>query len=172
MSLWSYKRKPTFDSTAVASTAGWRNSATNELLVCIDNTVLATGQANTALTSPTATPATATNVVTGSTITVAATVTGQQIGYYGDEVPYINLTVGANVRKVPLTTPAAKTDAGTLSFVYTVVAGDVAAPSSVTVEGKVYGGYWSVNVGPVRDKVLPSQLTFAAPTTLIRVNTP
>lgn len=173
MSTWSYKKKPTYFPSAVPSPAGWKDPSTNELLACIGNTEAAALVAATTLTPSSIAPATAVNVATGGTITINATVTGNAIGYYGDEVPYVNITIGANVRKALMTVPAAKTDGNTLTFVYTVVAGDVAAPGATTVENKVYGGQWSVNIGSgVRDKIFSAAPTFPAITPLLRVNTP
>jgi hypothetical protein len=166
MSTWSYKNKPTWFPTAVATSRGWENGTTNELLVAIGGLDTKNTDANSVPTFTLAVPANATYTL-GQSLIFTVTVS-EAVEVAG--TPALSVTIGSTVR-LAVFDPATSTTTS-LKFVYVIVAGDIdgngiVVANTVTLgsTGKGKNKILDAITGTSGEVIADAALTFTVPST-------
>jgi len=166
MSQWSYTKKPNWvgdgkdaynANNVVPTTKGWEYQPTGEVLVAISslsvkNTDVTTVPTFTAIATYSGTSA----MITGDVLTVTLT-SSEPVKVNG--TPEIGLTIGVNTRALVFN-PALSTNTS-LVFDYTIVAGDTAVATGVSVAALTTGGsvYDIIDGGAL----IAASVTYVAP---------
>lgn len=160
MSLYNYTKSPSYPSNTsqpvdyIATSAGWVNAKTGEVVVAIGNLNTRENVGHTSILESVvlATPAT-TDYVTGGNFSLVATYS-QDITITG--TPEIGITIGGVAKNA---TYASGSGTNQLTFTYTVASGDTGA---IVVVSPIV-----LNSGTIKDSISgnASPLTFTAPTT-------